>query len=206
MDNGDQSFGLLQLWPGAVSWPDFLSQRAAAWWTAQLQAFYDQIPLDGVWLDMNEPSNFCTGDVCVQYGGHCTAGPVLQHCRRSDKPAERMTNACIIFYIFTLTLACSSCAGDVPASTSYGCSLSCQNGAAAAGSNAANLPPAGGAVCLSLPRSLVGSFHHVSHSACLGSTTFTITFLVQVFSRLHTASTMLACSCPSTQRCVLTKA
>ena len=65
--------GCVQLWPGAVSWPDFLSQRTTNWWTTQLQGFYNQTTLDGVWLDMNEPSNFCTGDVCTQYGRGCKA-------------------------------------------------------------------------------------------------------------------------------------
>lgn len=37
----------------------------------------------------------------------------------------------------------ASCAGTVDPSTSFGCSLSCQNGASAAGGNRGNLPPAG---------------------------------------------------------------
>lgn len=67
----------LQLWPGAVHWADFMAPRAVAWWTSQLTALHNELPLDGVWLDMNEPSNFCTGDVCTATGASlCT---VLQH-------------------------------------------------------------------------------------------------------------------------------
>jgi alpha-glucosidase (family GH31 glycosyl hydrolase) len=31
----------------------------------QLAAFYDLVPWDGIWIDMNEASNFCTGDICT---------------------------------------------------------------------------------------------------------------------------------------------
>eukprot|EP00884_Botryococcus_braunii_P010218 jgi/Botrbrau1/19198/Bobra.0077s0101.1 len=30
----------------------------------QLEVFWETAPFDGIWVDMNEPSNFCTGDVC----------------------------------------------------------------------------------------------------------------------------------------------
>lgn len=59
---------VLQLWPGAVHFPDFSSNATLSWWTSQMQAFYNQLPFDGIWIDMNEPSNFCTGDVCTDLG------------------------------------------------------------------------------------------------------------------------------------------
>lgn len=58
----------MQLWPGAVNFPDFFAQQTIEWWTSQIQGVYSQLPLDGLWIDMHEPSNFCTGDVCVLPG------------------------------------------------------------------------------------------------------------------------------------------
>lgn len=54
----------MQVWPGAVHFPDFLNPDTHVYWERQLQAFRGLARWDGIWLDMNEPSNFCTGDVC----------------------------------------------------------------------------------------------------------------------------------------------
>ena len=32
------------------------------------QSVYKLMPLDGIWLDMNEVSNYCSGDVCMDPG------------------------------------------------------------------------------------------------------------------------------------------
>ncbi|KAK9808029.1 hypothetical protein WJX73_006288 [Symbiochloris irregularis] len=57
-----------ELWPGAVHFPDFMNPAAVSWWQSQIQGLYSQAPLDGIWLDMNEASNFCGGDVCEAAG------------------------------------------------------------------------------------------------------------------------------------------
>lgn len=58
---------VVQVWPGATHWPDFLaSPNVTRWWTAQLSRMYDTVPFDGIWIDMNEASNFCTAAVCHQ--------------------------------------------------------------------------------------------------------------------------------------------
>ena len=45
-----------QVWPGPTYFPDFLHPNAQNYWTDQLREFYKQVPIDGVWIDMNEVS------------------------------------------------------------------------------------------------------------------------------------------------------
>ncbi|CAL8465181.1 g4716 [Coccomyxa elongata] len=70
-----------QLWPGAVHFPDFWNDTTRRWWTNQLQAFHHELPFDGLWIDMNEASNFCTGDVCYDTG---MAGPATDFICKMD--------------------------------------------------------------------------------------------------------------------------
>eukprot|EP00892_Ulva_mutabilis_P001883 jgi/Ulvmu1/11696/UM008_0106.1 len=53
-----------RVWPGAVHFPDFLNPATHSYWEGQLREFHRLATWDGIWIDMNEPSNFCTGDVC----------------------------------------------------------------------------------------------------------------------------------------------
>eukprot|EP00897_Mesotaenium_endlicherianum_P002406 jgi/Mesen1/2193/ME000152S01281 len=52
------------VWPGAVHFPDFLHPAAPAYWSAEILGFHKTLGFDGLWIDMNEPSNFCTGVTC----------------------------------------------------------------------------------------------------------------------------------------------
>ena len=49
------------VWPGTTVFPDFTSLNANLWWTKNLQELQNRIHFDGVWIDMNEPSNFVHG-------------------------------------------------------------------------------------------------------------------------------------------------
>uniref|UniRef100_A0A0B7BEV5 Galactose mutarotase N-terminal barrel domain-containing protein n=1 Tax=Arion vulgaris TaxID=1028688 RepID=A0A0B7BEV5_9EUPU len=50
-----------QVWPGNTAFPDFFHPRAVEYWYKQAKTFHDQIQFDGLWIDMNEPSNFVDG-------------------------------------------------------------------------------------------------------------------------------------------------
>lgn len=56
------------VWPGWTAYPDFTKESAALWWGTQLSDYLNRIPLDGVWLDMNELSAFCAGYCNVSLG------------------------------------------------------------------------------------------------------------------------------------------
>ncbi|XP_076056755.1 sucrase-isomaltase, intestinal-like [Oratosquilla oratoria] len=49
------------VWPAEdVVFPDFLNPETKKWWANELKLFKKVIDYDGVWIDMNEPSNFDT--------------------------------------------------------------------------------------------------------------------------------------------------
>jgi alpha-D-xyloside xylohydrolase len=53
-----------QVWPGPVHFPDFLHPDIQEYWGTEIDLFHKKIPFDGLWLDMNEASNFCRGPSC----------------------------------------------------------------------------------------------------------------------------------------------
>merc|ERR1711871_761299 len=51
-----------QVWPGPVYFPDFTHPNAQAYWSEQVKNYHSMVPVDGIWIDMNEVSNFCNSD------------------------------------------------------------------------------------------------------------------------------------------------
>lgn len=52
-----------KVWPGTTAFPDFFHPNASAYWTQLAQNYHNSVPFDGIWIDMNEPSNFYAGSV-----------------------------------------------------------------------------------------------------------------------------------------------
>lgn len=51
-----------KVWNGiSTVWPDFTHPKAVDYWKEMLQKLHRQVPFDGAWIDMNEPSNFYSG-------------------------------------------------------------------------------------------------------------------------------------------------
>lgn len=55
-----------KVWPGAATFIDWFHPNATDYWVNQFEQFYKILPIDGVWLDMNEVSNSCNGE-CWHY-------------------------------------------------------------------------------------------------------------------------------------------
>nr|XP_048674815.1 lysosomal alpha-glucosidase isoform X2 [Caretta caretta] len=52
-----------KVWPGPAVFPDFTNPETHEWWHDMVREFHDQVPFDGMWIDMNEPSNFVAGSL-----------------------------------------------------------------------------------------------------------------------------------------------
>lgn len=53
------------MWPGPANFVDFFHPNSSSYWGDMLDTLYRKVKFAGVWLDMNEVSNFCDG-ACVK--------------------------------------------------------------------------------------------------------------------------------------------
>ncbi|KAL2101097.1 hypothetical protein ACEWY4_002858 [Coilia grayii] len=52
-----------KVWPGPTAFPDFTNPEAVHWWEECIRDFHAKVPVDGLWIDMNEPASFVHGSV-----------------------------------------------------------------------------------------------------------------------------------------------
>ncbi|KAJ5764877.1 Glycoside hydrolase family 31 [Penicillium odoratum] len=64
LTNSDPSESLYRgaVWPGVTVWPDWFNPETQSYWNEEFERFFnpqDGVDIDGLWIDMNEASNFC---------------------------------------------------------------------------------------------------------------------------------------------------
>ncbi|KAF2269851.1 alpha/beta-glucosidase agdC [Lojkania enalia] len=50
------------VWPGPAAFPDWFHEKTQGYWDNEFSIFFNPekgVDIDGLWIDMNEPSNFC---------------------------------------------------------------------------------------------------------------------------------------------------
>jgi len=62
LKNKDGKNLLAKVWPSEAVFPDFLNPATEDYWVEMLGILDQEMPFDGIWLDMNEVSNFCDGE------------------------------------------------------------------------------------------------------------------------------------------------
>lgn len=78
-----------QVWPGPTYFPDFLHPNIENYWTTELQNWYKEVPVDGLWIDMNEVSNFCNSDGAGQVCANTAPGGC-------PAPGASQTDCCLV--------------------------------------------------------------------------------------------------------------
>lgn len=85
--NGSVWLGVV--WPGVTVFPDWFAPTADSYWTGEFKRFFDKdagVDIDGLWIDMNEPSNFpcnfpCSDPYAAAVGYPPTPPPVRPNPR-----------------------------------------------------------------------------------------------------------------------------
>ncbi|KAL0483373.1 lysosomal alpha-glucosidase [Acrasis kona] len=81
----NKTIAINKVWPGYCAFPDFTHPNTEKYWDGLVGDFLNDVPIDGLWLDMNEQACFCEGE------GPCPPEPLTP----DDSPSY--------IYNFTIT-------------------------------------------------------------------------------------------------------
>lgn len=59
---GNGSIYRVVVWPGISAFPDWFAEDVTEYWDNEFALFFHPdtgVDIDALWIDMNEPSNFC---------------------------------------------------------------------------------------------------------------------------------------------------
>lgn len=79
-----------KVWPGRCAFPDFHSDRARKWWAELINRWLQETSIEGLWIDMNEPSSV---DLSGPIGTTVFGEDRLPHCRARNTYALQMARA-----------------------------------------------------------------------------------------------------------------
>ncbi|KAJ5925887.1 Glycoside hydrolase family 31 [Penicillium verhagenii] len=79
------------VWPGVAVYPDWFNPETQAYWNGEFQRFFDEksgVDIDGLWIDMNEASNFCSWPCKdpADYAQQNNLPPIPPMARRPPRP------------------------------------------------------------------------------------------------------------------------
>ena len=77
------------VWPGATHFPDFLAAQGQEFLVKFLEKHHAMVPWDGIWIDMNEASNFCTGEACKFKSSSHSAASAEEELPVGDKKSSQ---------------------------------------------------------------------------------------------------------------------
>ncbi|KAH7363309.1 alpha-glucosidase, partial [Plectosphaerella cucumerina] len=86
-ENGSVYLGVV--WPGVTVFPDWFAVNITDYWNTEFEIFFDKetgVDIDGLWIDMNEPANFCEGLCDDPYGSAVGLPPAPPPLREIPRP------------------------------------------------------------------------------------------------------------------------
>lgn len=76
------------VWPGQTYFPDFMNPKTQNYWSDMFDILYDKVKFSGIWLDMNELSNFVDGEVGPGECGKVSENESLLKNEKNKKTLE----------------------------------------------------------------------------------------------------------------------